>query len=125
MFGLPPLAEQGLENLAEGVVARCYRPVLHLLHCAATCTSATTSSTSPATATPTSASATTAQVRSAREATPAGAGGGGAKGGSRLMFKRKIGEFSEKQYQNDAWRGAKGGGGGGEVGAPELARVPT
>jgi len=52
-------------------------------------------------------------VRAACEAAP----GGGAKGGARALFKRKIEEFSETQYQNGGWRDAKAGGAGGAGGA--------
>lgn len=45
-----------------------------------------------------------------------GNGGGGSGGGTydRKLLKRKIAEFSEKQYSNPDWRGARGGGGGGD-----------
>jgi len=45
-------------------------------------------------------------VRAARELDPAEAEGGGG-GGNRLMFKRKIAEFSEKQYTHNGWKEAK------------------
>jgi Rnl2 family RNA ligase len=55
-------------------------------------------------------------VRMAREASASELGAGfKGKGGTRAMFKRKIPEFSEKQYQNEGWRDARdavGGGGG-------------
>ena len=43
--------------------------------------------------------------------------------GGRRLFKRKIAEFSEKQYQNDAWRDARFGkvGSGGAAGGGAVA----
>ena len=63
-------------------------------------------------------------VRMAREAVACeSAIGSKGKGGARMMFKRKIAQFSEKQYQNEGWRDARDAvGGGGGPSQAELVR---
>ena len=45
------------------------------------------------------------------------------RGHARAMFKRKIAEFSEKQYQNSGWKEAKAGGGSSGPSGEELLRL--